>query len=282
MRAAILVPAPGFHEQWDWAYDVEADALRRAGMEVEPRPWTDPGDLTGFDLVTPLVAWGYHLDPPRWHALLDMLEAAAVTTVNPIALLRWNSDKRYLVELAARGVMTIPTRMVETLDDAALDEARAHFGPALVVKPLVSASADGTHRIGPGDGVPGDARGRPMMVQPFLNSVAEEGEYSVILFGGEYSHTIVKRPRSGDYRVQAHLGGSDAPCGAPADAIDLAKAALTAAPADSAYARVDLIRLNDGALAVIELELVEPALWLQHAPDGGASFAAAIRERARQ
>ena len=93
---------------------------------------------------------------------------------------------------------------------------------------------------------------------------------------------IVKQPKSGDYRVQAHLGGSDAPCEAPAGAIDLAKAALTAAPAASAYARVDLIRLNDGALAVIELELVEPALWLQHAPDGGASFAAAIRERARQ
>ena len=74
VRAAILTPAPDYPEDWDWAYDVEAAVLLRAGFEVEPRPWTEPGDLDGFDLVMPLVAWGYHLDPPRWHALLDRLE----------------------------------------------------------------------------------------------------------------------------------------------------------------------------------------------------------------
>ena len=282
MRAAILVPAPGFHEQWDWAYDVEADALRRAGMEVEPRPWTDPGDLSGFDLVMPLVAWGYHLDPPRWHALLDRLEAANLKTLNPVTLLRWNSDKRYLAELGAAGIATVPTRLIESLDGAALDAARRDFGDALVIKPPVSASADGTHRIGPDDPIPGTARGRTMMIQPFLQSVTTEGEYSVMFFGGQFSHCIVKLPKAGDYRVQPHLGGSEAPVDAPDCAVALAKAALGAAPAEAAYARVDMVRDNDGRLCVIELELIEPALWLQHAPDGGASFAAAIGERARQ
>lgn len=282
MRAAILVPAPGFHEQWDWAYDVEADALQRAGMDVEPRPWTEVGDLTGIDLVTPLVAWGYHLDPPRWHALLDMLEAAAVTTLNPVALLRWNSDKRYLANLAAAGIATVPTRLVEALNDSALNAARLDFGDALVIKPPVSASADGTYRIGPADSIPVAARGKTMMVQPFLKSVTTEGEYSVMMFGGRFSHCIVKRPKSGDYRVQPHLGGNEAPVDAPDGAVALAKAALGAAPAEAAYARVDMIRDNDDRLCVIELELIEPALWLQHAPDGGASFAAAIGERARQ
>ena len=282
VRAAILVPAPDFHEAWHWAYDVEAEALRRAGIEVEPRPWTDPGVLTGFDLVTPLVAWGYHLDPPRWHALLDRLEAADATTLNPVELLRWNSDKRYLAELGAAGIATVPTRLIESLDDGAFAEARQDFGDELVIKPPVSASADGTYRIGPADPIPDAARGQTMMVQPFLRSVTSEGEYSVMMFGGRFSHCIVKRPKTGDYRVQPHLGGSDAPVSAPDGAIALAEAALAAAPAKAAYARVDMVRDNDGQLCVIELELIEPALWLQHAPDGGASFAAAIVERARQ
>ena len=282
MRAVILVPAPGFHEAWDWAYDVEAEALRRAGLEVEPRPWSDPGDLAGFDLVMPLVAWGYHLDPARWHGLLDRLENANAATLNPVELLRWNSDKRYLTELGAAGIATVPTRLVAALDDAALDEARADYGDTLVIKPPVSASADGTFRLGPSDPVPAEARGRTMMIQPFLNSVTDEGEYSVMLFGGRFSHCIVKRPKAGDYRVQPHLGGSEAPVAAPDGAVALATAALAAAPCAAAYARVDLVRGNDGALSVIELELIEPALWLQHAPDGGASFAAAIVECARQ
>ena len=272
-----MVPAPGFHEAWAWAYDIEAEALRRGGIDVEPRSWTELGDLAGIDLVLPLVAWGYHLDPPRWHALLDRLERERVTKINPVPLLRWNSDKRYLTELATKGIATVPTRLVEALDEAALDLARCDFGEALVIKPPVSASADGTHLLRPGDALPDEARGKPMMVQPFLRSVAQEGEYSLMLFGGSFSHATIKRPKAGDYRVQPHLGGTDTPCDAPAGAIELAEAALAAAPAAPAYARVDLIRLNDGALAVIELELVEPALWLQHSPDHGAAFAAAIK-----
>lgn len=282
MRAVILVPSPGFHEEWDWAFDVEAEVLRKGGFEVEARPWTEVGDLVDVDLVTPLVAWGYHLEPARWHALLDRLEAESAPTLNPVALLLWNSDKRYLEELGARGVTTIPTRLVEAMDEAALATARADFGDELVIKPPVSASADGTHRLGPTDPLPSDTRGKVMMVQPFLRSVTEEGEYSVLLFGGRFSHCIVKRPKAGDYRVQPHLGGREEKCEAPDGAVALAEAALSAAPAPAAYARVDMVRGNDGQLNVIELELIEPALWLQHAPDGGASFAAALLERARQ
>ena len=282
MRAAVLVPAPGFHEAWDWAFDVEADALRRGGIEVEARPWTDPGDLAGFDAVLPLVAWGYHLHPPRWHGLLDRLERDGPTTLNPVRLLRWNSDKRYLTELGDAGVSVIPTRLVDALDEAALADAREDFGETLIIKPPVSASADGTHKLGPADPVPAEALGKVMLVQPFLPSIADEGEVSVMLFGGEFSHSIVKRPKAGDFRVQPHLGGTEAKCDPPAGAIDLARAALAVAPAKAAYARVDMVRGRDGRLAVIELELIEPALWLEHSPDAGASFAAAIRSAAQE
>ena len=158
MRVAILVPAPDYPEAWDWAYDVEAEVLRRAGFAVEPRPWTEPGDLGGFDLVMPLVAWGYHLDPPRWHELLDRLERETCRVLNPVPLLRWNSDKRYLAELGGKGIAVIPTRLVEAIDEAALDDARAEFGDELVIKPPVSAAADGTHRLGPRDALPEASR----------------------------------------------------------------------------------------------------------------------------
>ena len=277
MRVAILVPDPAYPEQWDWAYDVEAGVLERAGIAVEARPWTDPGYLAGLDLVMPLVTWGYHFDPARWHALLDRLERDGVPIANPVPLLRCNSDKRYLAELGGRGIAVIPTRLVEALDETALAEARADFGDTLVIKPPVSAAADGTHKLGIADPIPEAAKGRTMMVQPFLPSVASEGEYSLMLFGGRFSHAIVKRPKSGDYRVQPHLGGTEQPCPPPDGAIELAQAALAAAPATALYARVDMVRDQTGQLAIIELELIEPALWLQHAPDGGASFGSAVR-----
>ena len=281
MRAAILVPAPDYPEDWDWAYEVEAAVLVRAGFSVEARPWNDAGDVSGFDLVMPLVAWGYHLDPARWHGLLDRLERDSVPVLNPVPLLRWNSDKRYLAELGEKGIGVIPTLLVESLDDAALSLARERFGEELVIKPPVSAAADGTHRISAGTPVPEQSNGRPMLVQPFLPSVAMEGEYSIMVFGGAFSHAIVKRPKAGDYRVQPHLGGTEHPCPPPPGAIELALLALGAAPASAAYARVDMVRGDDGQLAVIELELIEPALWLQHSPDGGEAFVRAISAAAR-
>ncbi len=276
-RAAILTPAQDFPEEWDWAYEVEAGVLLRAGFSVEARPWSDPGELAGFDVVLPLVAWGYHQDPPRWHALLDRLEGERIPTLNPVPLLRWNSDKRYLAELGAKGIATIPTRLVEAIDETALADARAEYGDELVIKPPVSAAADGTHRLGPTDLLPESARGRAMMVQPFLRSVADEGEYSIMLFDSRFSHAIVKRPKPGDYRVQPHLGGTEVPCPPPAGAIELAHAALAAAPASAVYVRVDMVRDGAGDLAIIELELIEPSLWLQHAPDQGECFASAVR-----
>ena len=112
-----------------------------------------------IDLVMPLVAWGYHLDYARWLALLDRAQAERWPMVNPPALLRWNGDKAYLAELAERGVPTVPTLAVEACGDADLEEARRRFGTDwLVIKPPVSASATGTHRIGPNDDVPADSR----------------------------------------------------------------------------------------------------------------------------
>jgi glutathione synthase/RimK-type ligase-like ATP-grasp enzyme len=115
-----------------------------------------------------------------------------------------------------------------------------------------------------------------MIIQPLIEEIARTGEFSLMLFDGELSHSVVKRPKSGDFRVQPHLGGMTLPAVAPPGAEELAKAALAAAPAKSAYARVDIVPDDDGVLRIMELELIEPALFLEHAPDGGSAFARAI------
>jgi glutathione synthase/RimK-type ligase-like ATP-grasp enzyme len=277
MRVAMLVPAPGYPEPWAWAFDVQADVLRGCGADVEAVPWTELHDASGFDVVLPLVAWGYHLDYPRWLAFLDRAEAGRWPLFNPAPLLRWNSDKAYLADLAAAGVPTVPTLSVEECCDADLEEARRSFESEwLVIKPPVSASATGTYRLGPNDDLPAGSRGVPMIVQPLIEEIAREGEYSLMLFDGEFSHAVVKRPKAGDFRVQPHFGGTTVKCAAPAGSIALARAALAAAPARATYARVDMVPDGSGNLMIMELELVEPALFLDHAPDRGAAFAKAV------
>jgi glutathione synthase/RimK-type ligase-like ATP-grasp enzyme len=274
----ILVPEPAFPEPWAWAFHVEAEVLRSSGFEVSARPWTAPGELDPFDAVLPLVAWGYHERHDDWLRLLDRLESERVRCINPPALLRWSSDKAYLAELDATGVPTVHTMAVESLDEHGLSEARHRFASErLVVKPPISAGATGTFLIEPNDGVPDEVAGHRMLIQPFMASIASEGEYSLMLFTGEFSHAIVKTPKSGDFRVQPHLGGSERACAPPDGGVELARAALAAAPAEAVYARVDMIADDDGQLRIMELELVEPALWLQHAPDKGAAFASAVR-----
>ena len=279
MRIAVLVPAPDYPEPWAWAYDVEAAALASSGAEVEPIAWTEADDLTAFDLVLPLVAWGYHLEYERWRDFLERAEAGRIPLINPPLLLRWNSDKAYLAEL---DDLAVPTLAVEACCDADLDEARRRFGSEwLVIKPPVSASATGTHRIGPNDDLPDDSRDKPMIVQPLIEEIARTGEFSLMLFDGEFSHAVVKRPKRGDFRVQPHLGGVTLPSAPPPGGIELAKQALAAAPATATYARVDMVPDDEGTLRIMELELIEPALFLDHAPDGGAAFTRSILSAVR-
>jgi glutathione synthase/RimK-type ligase-like ATP-grasp enzyme len=284
MRIAVLVPASGYEEPWRWCYDPQAEALIGGGASVESIAWTEIGEIADYDLVLPLVAWGYHLDYPRWLALLARAEAEHWPMINPPGLLRWNGDKAYLAELADRGVPTVPTLAVEACCDADIEEARRRFDSEwLVIKPPVSASAMGAHRLGPEDEIPAESRRQPMIIQPLIEEIARTGEFSLMLFDGEYSHAVVKQPKNGDFRVQEYHGGVTRPCAVPpAGAIRLAQAALAAAPARATYARVDIIPDDEGTLRIMELELIEPALFLDHAPDGGAAFTRSILDHAQR
>jgi len=277
MLIAILVPDRDYPEPWDWSFDVEAEALRGAGCTVEPIAWTEADDLSRFDLVMPLVAWGYHLQFERWLHLLKRAEQERWPMVNPPALLRWNSDKEYLAELAEQGVSTVPTLAVEACSDADIDEARRRFSSDwLVIKPPVSAAASGTHLLGPNHDLPAECVRKAMIIQPLIEEISRTGEFSLMMFNGEFSHAVVKRPKKGDFRVQPHLGGVTLPSKAPPGARELAVKALAAAPAHATYARVDMIPDGDGNLCIMELELIEPALYLELSGDGGKAFTNAI------
>jgi glutathione synthase/RimK-type ligase-like ATP-grasp enzyme len=121
-----------------------------------------------------------------------------------------------------------------------------------------------------------------MILQPLIEEIATSGEFSLMLFDGEFSHAVVKRPKVGDFRVQEHLGGVTLPCPTPPPgAVELAQAALAAAPARATYARVDIIPDDQGTLRIMELEMIEPSLFLNHAPDRGRAFSAAILRAGR-
>jgi hypothetical protein len=145
-----------------------------------------------------------------------------------------------------------------------------------VIKPAISGGADGTHRIAPGASIPADALGARRLVQPLMPGILTEGEYSLFFFAGKFSHAIVKRPASGDFRVQEQFGGREMTCVASDAGQALAAQALAAAPALPVYARVDMVGDAAGTLHIMELELIEPSLFLHHAPDKGAAFGSAV------
>lgn len=274
MSICILTPDPDYTERWDYVADKYRQLL---GEPCQFRRMTDPGDLSDFALILPLIAWGYQRDSAAWYTLLDRLLSDHLPVLNPVPLLRWNSDKAYLADLAAAGVAVVPTIHADHLDDAALAQARREFaGDRLVVKPPISGGADGTFLLGPDDVIPADWAGRRMLIQPLCPAISSEGEWSLFHFGGRFSHAIIKRPAAGDFRVQEQFGGREEAVTPPPEALTLAEAALAAAPHPPLYARIDMVRLPDGSLALMELELIEPALFLHLAADGGAAFAAAV------
>ena len=276
-RVAILVPASDYYEKWQPAFARKAAALTAAGLIVEQRVWTDPGDLAGYDLILPLFSWGYQREVAAWYALLDRLETEGLPVVNPVPVLRWNSDKAYLAELGAKGVAVVPTVEVAALDEAGLADARVALGAQdVVIKPAISGGADGTHRLATGAAIPSDALGQRRLVQPLMAGILTEGEFSLFFFAGRFSHAIVKRPASGDFRVQEQFGGREEVWEANEAAQALAAAALAAAPAPPVYARVDMVGDAAGELHIMELELIEPSLFLHHAPDKGAGFGLAV------
>ena len=259
-------------------------AFAALGVTAVPAVW-DSADLCWGDLRGVLIrsSWDYHLRAPEFLAWIARLERAGVTVWNPGDLLRWNHHKRYLRDLAAEGVATVATRWLARAEGVDLSALLADAGwREAVVKPAVSASAFGTWRTSTQSTIADQARLDQMlsagdvMVQPLLPEVAA-GEWSLLFLGRRFSHAVLKRPAPGDYRVQWEFGGSAASAAPPDRLRADAEHVITAVPGDALYGRVDGVE-REGRLVLMELELIEPHLFLGWDAGAAGRMARAIRE----
>lgn len=257
-------------------------ALRTRGASVEALPWDAPDvRWEGYDAVVVRSTWDYHRRPEAFRRWLDALGVLRVRVWNPVPLLRWNMDKRYLSRLADR-LPVVPGELVEAGSAATLDSILERRGwRAAVVKPTISASGEDTWRTDV-DRAAGDAgrfrelvgRGA-VLVQPFVEQVVTEGEWSLVYFRGSFSHAILKRPRRGEFRVQSQHGGRSEPARPPPALLAQAGRVLAQVDEPWLYARVDGC-VVDGAFLLMELEMLEPALELWAEAGAAQRFAEAV------
>ncbi|NED94196.1 hypothetical protein G1H11_02620 [Phytoactinopolyspora alkaliphila] len=268
--------------------------LAERGIEATPVVWNDPAaDWTAFELVVLRSTWDYTLRRAEFLAWAD----AMPSLLNPAAVVRWNTDKRYLRDLEVAGVPVVATQWIEPGESVVVPGERGVDLPAIaradeyVVKPSVSAGSVDTGRYRKDDDEHRElarehvarvtGRGGTVMIQPYLSAVDAFGETSMLYIGGEFSHAIRKGPMldGPDRGVEGLFREERITPRTPSDVEHkVAELALAAIPggAELLYARVDLIPGADGSPIVLELELTEPSLFLEHGPGAPDRFAAAI------
>lgn len=258
-----------------------ARALADACVRAETVAWDDPeADWSRARLTVLRSTWNYPEDPSAFEAWVGRVECVSALW-NPPAVVRWNLHKRYLVELAERGIPTVPTEVVERGSRATLAEIAARRGwDAVVVKPAVSAASFGTMRCDRNGLDAGEAHlrkfvaERDMLVQPYLRSVEGYGERALVWVDGEVTHAVRKSPRFAgeDESVSDAMAIS-------AEEEDLARRAVEVVPERLLYARIDVAPGPDGEPVVMELELMEPSLFFDQGPRALERFVAGIRAR---
>jgi glutathione synthase/RimK-type ligase-like ATP-grasp enzyme len=260
-----------------------ANALQHRGFGVTATVWNDPAvDWRQFASVVIRAAWDYHLDEARYAAWLRWCEAEKVNLWNPPATVLANIDKRYLAGFADADVAIVPIEYVERGQRQSLRSLleRRNWTQA-VVKPAVSASAYGTWRTSLATADADQTRldeevmQRSILVQPFVDEIVTSGEWSVVFFDDEYSHAVVKKPASGDFRVQEELGGQFEPRDPSRAIVEQARRVLAHVAGPLLYARVDGIE-RDGEFVLMEMEINEPFLYIGSSSGAAKRFADAI------
>jgi glutathione synthase/RimK-type ligase-like ATP-grasp enzyme len=253
-------------------------AERLPGAEVVWAVWDDPRvPWDAFDLVVVRCTWDY---PDRLDAFRGWVQTTAMTAalVNPPRIVLGNLNKSYLTKLGADAVPTVVVPAGMTIDLGTLG------WPSVVVKPAVGVGGDGAVRNASQldlDALTLAPRGAvDVVVQPYLDSIERDGEISVVCIDGEPSHAVRKKPAVGEFRIHEHRGGTAELVPLRADHVEVARRVLSRLPLQPTIARVDLLQAGDRVL-VGELELVEPYLWLELAPDAAARLADSLVGQAR-
>ena len=283
-RAAYLV----MDDMGDFVTDfhLSFEPMAALGWETVTVPWRSEPDWNEFDAVYICVPWDYPQFADEFLSVLQEIDKSSALLLNDLSIVRWNLDKSYMRDVAARGDDIVPSSWYDGF--ASADVAgffTAHDVNKVVIKPTVGGNALDTFILT--NPVPDDmlellaARftGRPFFVQPFIESIRDEGEYSLFFFNGEYSHAIVKTPKAGDFRVQEEHGAEITPTAPPQGLLDVAQRVFSHIEPLPVYGRGDWVRGPDGRFLLMELELIEPSLYLRTDSGAALRFALAFDQR---
>jgi len=259
--------------------------LENSGWSVEEISWHKTKvNWNDYDLVIIRSPWDYQNDAEGFLRVLDKIEASTATLANPVEIVRWNINKRYLLTLENKGINIVPTVFKDSINVAQLVEYFEHFSvDELILKPSVSANADDTFRLSLKDLKKQTSKlnalfvHRDCMIQPFMDSVISEGEYSLFYFNGALSHAILKVPATNDFRVQEEHGGSLKSIVPEQQLKECGDLVLDAIEGELLYARFDFVR-SKSDFFLMEAELIEPSLYFNLDENSARRFTEAVTD----
>ena len=280
MRVALL----SIEDLSDFVADDEllVEPLRDLGHEAEFVPWRAAVEWRKYDGVVIRTTWDYQNHLTEFLRVLQEIETQT-RLANPLEIVKWNADKKiYLQDIEKRGGRIVPTIWGDSKIDSG--QVQRWFeqlqSDEMVIKPTIGANAQHAFRLKRGAVDAGELsevfEKRSYMVQPFMRGIVEEGEFSLFYFNGEYSHTILKTPKTGDFRVQEEHGGIIQATKPAANLLATGEKIMQYISPTPLYARVDFVRTDNDEFAVVELELIEPSMHLREAAPAPRMFAEAI------
>lgn len=262
-----------------------AGALEKRGLKVTRTHWDNSGfNWAETGCVIFRTPWDYF---NRYSEFAPWLENAAKVTkfINPLTIINWNIDKHYLLDLKDAGISIPPTVFIEPGDERSLAEITASLNwEEFILKPAISGGAWHTYRLNRNNITEHEEifkeliKDKSMLLQEFQSSVTNTGEMSFIVLGGRFTHSVLKKAKKSDFRVQADHGGSVHDYSASGDEIAFAEEVVARSPRGIAYARVDVMKDNRGELALIELEVFEPELWFRKNLPAAELFAGIVSD----
>jgi len=246
-------------------------ALEKKGLKVIKKDWADPNfDWTTTKYAIFRTTWDYF---ERFNEFFSWLEKTKhkTTFINSAEIINWNIDKHYLQDLSQNGINIAPTLFIEKGKKITLKQLfdKTNWTEA-VIKPAVSGAARNTYRINPVNCKEKESifkeliQSECMLFQEFLTNITREGEISLIMIVGKYTHAVKKIAKKGDFRVQDDHGGIVKKYEATSEEIKFAKKCIENCPFSPIYARVDIVYDNNNQLSLSELELIEPELWFRN------------------
>ncbi len=263
--------------------DFAIPSLNELGWYVSTVSWRDTSvNWNDFDVVVIRTPWDYQEAPDEFLEVLRTIEKSSARLENALSIVEWNLDKRYLQDLESKGVRIVPTIWGDGNVSAESFECWQSelSSNELIIKPTISATAKDTFRVGAfRDNFSAVFKDRSFMIQPFMRAIVAEGEFSLFYFDGEYSHTILKSPTTGDFRVQEEHGGLIKAVEPESTMLDTARTINDMIEPRPLYSRIDLVRCDDGGFALMELELIEPALYFRMDAQSPERFARAFARR---